>query len=222
MAEAVLSNRAVKILAAFVLVAGLVAAFVVVQGAQADHTPADKVVSTGAQLDDFNQPTGDHTLMEVGLRSSTPSDLMITVSLECTILTNLVTNTDNPNAKAEARILGWIEITDLSGSVFPTSDGKVTFCDRVYERRMTDNDGGGLDQEADYIRTKSAHAFTWIALNLGKGLHTVEFHVELEDSDTACVVSTGPAATTCSDAIVGNRTLVVEPTKLSSHTDSVG
>ena len=63
----------------------------------------------------------------------------------------------------------------------PTASGndtdKVTFCDREYSRTVTDQEGDVLpgmqiDEQDDYIRTKSAHGFNWVQMNLGSGVHT--------------------------------------------------
>ena len=51
--------------------------------------------------------------------------------------------------------------------------GKVVFCNRAYQRTVTDaeenegvggNEGGdGFDDEDDFIRTRTANAFNWMA-----------------------------------------------------------
>lgn len=193
------------------------------QGVFATHTPADKVVASGDNLTTIS--AGQNVpILTATLKTSKPTDLMLHVTLECTLLTELVTgdgpNTATDNAEASTNIDVWVEI---DGQVVPVmsmsqppqnppppgdkeADG-VTFCNRVYGRSVTDQEMDGLDRQSDYIRTKSAHGFNWLRLNMGAGPHTI---VVMADIDTA-VVQTATA-----EAIIGTRTLIVEPAKLAN------
>lgn len=95
--------------------------------------------------------------------------------------------------------------------------GEVTFCNRTYHRTVTDGESDGLDEEHDFIRTRNANAFNWVATDVGRvyddaanGNNIVEIKV-FADYDTNEV---GDAV---ADAFVGSRTLVAEPTNLSVH-----
>jgi hypothetical protein len=186
-------------------------------------TPANKAVAAGSRLQVIgaNQTA---TLLTATFKTSKPEDLLITASLECTILTQLTTNNDNPTAAARSGVRAWIT---LDGKVVPITDTSappqdpgasgngdsavdgVNFCDREYMRTVTDGEdpADGIDQTSDYIKTKSAHAFSWVRLNAGSGIHTLALVAQFDDSQT----SSGNA-----EAYVGNRTLVIEPTKLAN------
>jgi hypothetical protein len=107
----------------------------------------------------------------------------------------------------------------------PNSGDKVidaaTFCNRTYARSVTDteNDDDGIDQQSDYIDTKSANAFNWVLLNAGSGIHYVRLMADLSASNAqgTCDRATDPVTPeTCSEAYVGNRTLIIEPTKMAN------
>lgn len=186
--------------------------------------PADKAVAAGSTraVLGANQVA---PLLSATFRTSKPTDLIMSVSLECSILTALVTSNDDNAATAAAGLRAWLEIDGkvvpiedistppqdpaASGNGDPLTDS-VTFCDREYARTVTDEEEpeDGIDREDDYIRTKSSHAFTWVRLNAGSGVHTVTLMGQFRNA------TTGQAA---AEAIVGNRTLVIEPTKLANN-----
>lgn len=226
----------------------VVAAYMTInQQAPATHTPADKVVAAGDNITPIDSGK-EVQLLQAILRASKPSDLMIHVSYECSILTKLNTATSGVAANADGTIRSWVEIDDdgLSGEtpekgapprVVPInsvsnppqsgsnpnsgnkgSDG-VTFCNRVYERRVTDteNDNDGIDRETDFIERKTANAFNWLLLNAGNGVHFVRVMADLTFSPTSgtCAANTSTAET-CAKGFVGHRTLIVEPSKLAN------
>ena len=81
---------------------------------------------------------------------------------------------------------------------------------REYSRTVEDQENplDGIDQEDDYIRTKSAHSFSWVRLNAGSGMHTLVIKADLEASGTGASTA---------EAVIGNRTLVIEPTKMANN-----
>lgn len=182
-------------------------------------SPANKVVGSGSTIEVIE--TGAKApILTANAKTSKPTDMIFTVSLECTILTRLLTNEENPTATAQATVLAWVEV---DGDIVPinsvssppqdepapgTEEDKVTFCDRTYSRTVTDQEDpqDGMDQTADYINTKSSHAFTWIRQNMGSGDHEIIVWATLTESATS-----GEA-----DAIIGNRVLVAEPTKMAN------
>jgi hypothetical protein len=189
-------------------------------------TPANKAVAAGSTLAivGANQT---QTLLTATFKTSKPEDLLLTVSAECSILTQLVTNNNNPSADAQAGVHMWLT---LDGKVIPVQDASappqdpsqqaagdpakdgVTFCDREYQRTVTNGETApdGIDTQSDYIRTKSAHAFSWVRLNAGSGDHTIALVAQFNDSTSG---DPGNVA----QAIIGNRTLVIEPTKLANN-----
>lgn len=191
-------------------------------------TPANKAVAAGSHrvVVPANTP---QKIMSATFRTSKPEDLLLTVSLECTILQSLTTDNNNLSGTDKAHLTIWIQ--DENGKVVPITDTSappqdpaangngsvaddgVTFCDRAYSRTVSDDESNvppdGVDTISDYINTKSSHAFTWVRLNAGSGIHTYTVYADLTAS------ATGSAANS-SDAEIGNRTLVIEPTKLAN------
>lgn len=182
--------------------------------AQATHQPADKMAVAGSSLEIISTPLLEGArvttteILSGKLKTSSPTDLIISLSMECALWTD-VTTIGNDDSESMARVKAWVEIDGVPVRV--SSDdtnepGKVVFCDRVYRRSTMDFD----DEDAridTYLRTRSAHDFQWIRLNLGSGLHTISVKAELETA----VTGTGMA-----QAAIGKRTLVVEPTKLAN------
>ena len=190
------------------------------QGVLATHQPADKVVANGSKVEEFG-PGTDVPILSATLRSTKVTDLILSVSLECSIFTKLTTG---PNAVdgvdqalAQAQILVWVEI---DGEIVPINSAggasrpgdetdKVTFCDREYQRKVTDNEDplDGQDTEEDYLATKAANAFNWLRLNVGNGVHQIVVKARLTERTEGAAEA---------QAVIGNRTLVVEPAKLAN------
>lgn len=57
------------------------------------------------------------------------------------------------------------------------------------------------------MSTRQANAFNWLALNIGSGVHTLDVKAELTQEATDRAVA---------EAVIGNRTVIVEPTKLAN------
>lgn len=188
--------------------------------------PADKAVAAGSKRIVVG-PQGAATLLTATFKTSKPSDLLMQVALECSLFTKLLTNNTDSSATAGAKVRAWLEIdgdiVPIVSSSTPPQDGstppsggetdKVTFCDREYSRTVTDaeNPLDGVDSEEDYIRTKSSHAFNWVRLNAGSGVHTVALKAD--------ITTTTDGANATAEAEVGNRTLIIEPTKMANNAD---
>lgn len=190
-------------------------------------TPANKAVAAGSHVVKF-AAGGTQELMSATFKTSKPEDLLLSVSAECSILTDVVIP-GSPDAGAEqsSEARGAVRIwVELDGKIVPIQDvstppqdpaangngseaDKVTFCDRLHRRTVTDteNEQDGIDRQRDYIDTKSANAFNWVRLNAGAGDHVVKVWA---DFVTAFVGESN------ADAYVGNRSLVIEPTKLAN------
>ena len=212
-----------RALTALALTAAVPAAFFGSQAvAGSGGTPADKVVAAGSKRVVVG-PGQNVTLMTATMKTSKPTDVMIHTALECSILTALVTNNDNPSSSATNTVRVWVEVDNRivsitqqsqppqNGTIPPAGNDsdKVTFCNRTYSRTMTDDEDplDGIDQEDDYIATKSSHGFNWVQMNLGSGIHTIAVKAEFEQG------TTGGGRT---EAEIGNRTLIVEPTKMAN------
>lgn len=209
--------------------AGLAGGYFVTQTlAAGGGMPANKAVAAGGKVKTITQD-GVEELMSATFKTSKPEDLLISVSAECSILTDVVIPgsttggaTQTANARGAVRI--WVT---LDGKIVPIQDvsappqdpasngngddtDKVTFCDRLHERTVTDREDpeDGIDGSRDYLDTKSANAFNWVRLNAGSGSHVLKVFGEF----TTTAVGTGSNA----KAYVGNRSLVIEPTKLAN------
>lgn len=206
------STKLFAALAVALLVAVAVPVFM--QDARATHQPADKMAVSGSALEVITVPllagasTTTTQLLTGTIKTSSPTDLVLSVNLECALWTD-ITTVGNDDSESIARVKVWVEI---DGKPVPVSSddtaekGKVVFCDRAYRRTTTDFD----DEDAridSYLRTRSAHSFDWISMNLGSGVHTISVKGEL----TTSVTGTGMA-----QAAIGKRTLIVEPTKLAN------
>ena len=201
------------------------AAFYGAQAVAGSGIPADKVVAAGAYREVVAANAPAEPILSATMRTSKPTDIMIHTTLECSIFTQLLTNNTDNSATAGARARVWItvdgKIVSIQQASTPPQNGtipasgndidKVTFCDREYKRTVTDGEGDlpptAIDQQDDYIRTKSAHGFNWVQMNLGSGIHKIQVWAEL---------TTETAGQATAELEIGNRTLAVEPTKMAN------
>ena len=182
--------------------------------AQATHKPADKVVASGSTTE-VTEPGAEQTILSGILRSSTTSDLMLSVTAECSIATDVKT-VGNDDQSAEGVVEVWVEIDGEAVGVQnigtstttaePADDGKVVFCNRAYRRKTSLFEDEDATIET-FEKTKQANGFNWVALNVGNGIHTVEVKANLTETQTNEATA---------DAAIGSRTLVIEPTKLAN------
>lgn len=202
--------------------------------AEANHQPADKVVAAGSKVaivpGPFTAGPGGTELLSTTFRSSSPSDLMIHLAMECSILTNLKNQGGSDSGRtttseAEGSIRAWLEldgkivpINDVSSNPQPQHEAigddtdKVTMCENERKQTLTDAEDGmdGHDTLETYHRTKRANAFNWISLNVGNGIHTLKVMSDLR-------IRTEGGEGNFAEGLVGNRFLIVEPTKMSNH-----
>ena len=208
---------------AFMVVLALALVFTYMSStAKAEGEAANKLAAGGSETEVIGDGDTVPVLTE-RMKVSSPRDLILQLTSECSILTALTTNNDEPSAEATSTIKMYITI---DGHVVPVSaddadNGRAVFCNRDYKRTVTDQeDDDGMDQESDYIRTRTANAFNWVALNSGEaydepenGNNILDIVVYAEfDSANDCANPLDPTGETCTQAIVGNRTLVVENT----------
>jgi hypothetical protein len=201
---------------------GAAAVTVPVALANANGTPADKAVAAASKVETIRNG-GVVELMSATFRSSKPSDLLLSVSAECSILTDVVIPGGGTTFTEEARgtVKVWLEmdghIVPITSSSTPPQDpaaqepgdetDKVTFCDRLHRRTVTDREDDNTDYSRDWLETKSANAFNWVRLNAGSGLHTIVVKAEM---------TTNATGDSMAEAYVGNRTLIIEPTKMAN------
>jgi hypothetical protein len=211
----VLKKRGLLLGSGLVTVALCAALLVVVTGAFAGAgSPADKVVAGGDKTVVMAPQTGA-TLLTATMSTSKPTDLILSVTSECSILTT-VDNVGSSTATAFGQVRIWVEV---DGQIVPVQSisnppqatpaggddtDKAVFCERTHT--VTFMPTTQTDTISQYQATKSANAFNWLRQNVGAGSHTITVKADLASSAT-----NGTA-----EAIVGNRTLVVEPTKMAN------
>lgn len=180
---------------------------VILAGSQAvfaTHEPANKVSAAGS-TGVVVAPGTAVTILEDRVKTSKPTDLILGVTAECVITTELTTvGNDNEFAMGLVRI--WVEI---DGRPVPVSQddtddpGKVNFCDRAEERETT-----LFDDEDATIRTLQrdgqSAGFNWMALDVGSAIHTITVKADL---------TTGASPDSSALAAIGKRTLIIEPVK---------
>lgn len=203
----------------------LVAGVLVAMPADANHLPADKPFAAASKVVRFS-PGTRVPLLSATVRNSKPTDVVLQVAMECSIITdNVILGSDQPGAQesalTEGTVRAWIEIdgqivpiiSSSTQSQTPPQPGddtdKVTFCNRVFNRTVHDTEDpeDGYDQSRDYIETKSANSFNWVRLNMGAGTHKITLYGDLSHFAT-----TGSAAS----AYVGNRSMIGLPGKFAN------
>lgn len=200
-------RRTVSLLAA---VATLVSVWAIANTVSAATSyPADKAGVVASDVDTAG-PGERMELLATHMRTSNPADLILGVTAECSLVTDVSTMGmhDDESASGTSRI--WVTIDgktvpvarDANGG--PEDDGKVTFCNRFYERSQDFVDPSSTIKT--YLRTRQAHAFNWVALNVGAGIHELKVLGEL--TTTATEGSN-------SEIAVGKRSLVIQPTHMA-------
>jgi hypothetical protein len=207
------------VLAGVMIIGGLFAT----QGAYADHEPANKVAAAGSETE-VMAPGETVAILQERVKMSGPTDLILQLSAECDILTDLTTggNGESDSAGAFGQVRTYITIDDKVVPVSTddvTDTGKVVLCNRAHNKTITDgeNDDDGTDEERDMTQTRQANAFNWLALDTGfvyddpaNGNNILDIVVWAEFTETT--MNRAEA-----QALVGHRTLVAEPTNASVH-----
>ncbi len=199
-----LSSRAVGLLVIGVLSLGFLVAA---------HEPANKMnVSASESEVEFVDAGQSEVVLEETLRVSKTADLLLGVTAECSILSDLATEgNDTASTNGQLKLYVTIDEVHVPVSDADEDDGRVVFCDRTYQRTTSMFDDE--DEEAtieDFLGTRTANAFDWVALDAGwldadgDGLLSVAVHAEYDENNDGEADSEG---------VIGNRTLVIQPTK---------
>lgn len=217
-------------LVALLLAATLFVAYSIGNTAQATHMPADKIAASANSVQTITQD-GTEVLLSETMKVASPTDLIISFTAECSILTNIATRGDGVS---EARGNVDVQVT-IDGQPVPVRDstagtpqgddaGSVTLCNRLHRQTTTNfNDDSTDDEIEQYQETKQANGFNWISINPAR--------YDADSDNILEIVVTGTFSTTeqldpdaagvaLAQAFVGNRTLVIEPVKLSVHEDT--
>jgi hypothetical protein len=197
--------RYAGIFSAIVIAGGLLIGSIAPAGA--NHEPANKVSASGSTTEVFGVPNGStvELLMSETVKTSKPTDLILGVTAECAITTDVTTvGTDTQGAEGLVRV--WITIDGKAVPVSSTDKdaGRVVFCNQLHERTTQLGSDDDSDSVRTFLRTRNANGFNWMALNVGSATHKIEVWAELVTDATA---------RSSALAVVGNRTLIVEPVK---------
>src|SRR4051794_40690281 len=199
----------------FVVAIALVSVIAVVAIGASGGTPANKVTAAGDKAVVMTPQGPGVTLLTATMATSKPTDLILSVTLECSILTTVTNSGMTSTANAQGQVRVWVEVDDQIVPVQsissppqntpPAGDDsdKAVFCERVHQVDFTNNANDTLTQ---YQKTKNANAFNWLRQNVGAGNHTITVKADLSSS----------AMNGTASAVVGNRTLVIDPTKMAN------
>lgn len=200
---------------AIVAVAGLVVAWspgenVLAAPEDGAPHPANKIAVAGSSLAEMQATPGKRvvTLFSESLKTSSPTDLILSVDAECSIITNIFVMNDQ-TSEAIGTVKVWVEVDGKTVAVSPddaVETGRVVFCNRAFKAAIFDLEDDDARFEY-YLSTRSTHGFSWITMDVGNGVHSIAVKAELETS----VTGQGEAA-----AAVLKRTLVVDPVKLAN------
>lgn len=145
------------------------------------------------------------TLASGVMKTSTNTDLIIQATAEVSLHTDIKTK-GNDESTATAGVTCWVEIDGNPVSWGVDDDGRVVFNNREFGLKVSDF----VEEEPMlelFLRTRSAHGFNWYAPDVGAGEHTIELKGQIE----SYVDGQGDAK-----ALVGPRTLIVEPVNMSN------
>ncbi|MDX6224685.1 MAG: hypothetical protein QOJ92_308 [Frankiales bacterium] len=188
---------------------GAVAAAVVVSwaapGTAADNYPADKMTVSGSSMESTG-PNTEKVILSATMRTSTTEDLVLNVTAECDIQTSLANaGASDSSAFGQAKI--YITVDNVVVKVSPDDpDGRVVFCNRAHQASSTFTNPA--DSYNSFLQTRQANAFNWVALNVGNGIHKINVIARYDTS------TSGDAT---AKAVIGKRSLVVEPTKAARN-----
>lgn len=204
---------------AFALVAGYFA-----QGSLATTTSANaanKVAASGSEATDVPFGTATPILSET-IKINNPTDAIISVSLECSITTQVTSSADNKTSQAfgQIKIFVTIDGAHVPVSQDDTDAGRVVFCNRTQEQQWNNSAGSTDGDQNDTLRqklvTRDANAFNWLALNVGQNYQPADgsnvHKVEVWAEWTGGMTGAGNVA----DATIGNRTLILDPVKAAN------
>lgn len=209
------------VLATLFLTSALLVTYVAPQ-ADASHEPANKVAVAGSTAEVLGVNDAAEVILSEQLRVASPTDLGLLVQLECSLVTDVKTVGDDDQF-AEAKFDVWVTIDGVEVPVAQDGEGEVTFCNRRYQRAVSGLNNGTLDDDSDddltietFLDTKSTHGFNWIALNSGNeydadgdNVLTVEVWARYTEAESN--------ADQNAEAVIGNRTLIIEPNNYSVH-----
>ena len=213
------SRQAPTMLVGLLLVGALFAG----QSAFADHEPANKVAAAGSETE-VVAPGQTVAVLQERVKVSSGADLILSATAECDILTDLTTggNGAEDSAGAFGQVRMFITIDDTVVPVSSddvTETGKVVFCNRAHNKSIQDGETpeDGTDEERDMTQTRQANGFNWLALDTGFGYDDPANGNNILDIVLWAEFTEETTNRAEAQALVGHRTLIVEPTNASIH-----
>jgi hypothetical protein len=180
-------------------------------------TPADKVTVAGSSVSVMN-PNTTVTVLQATMKTSAPEDLILQLTAECSIVTSVTATSNGATATGSGEVDMQVKIDGIPVAVvtmpsqqnaqkpgIPQDDGRVVFCNRVFSMTIT-TVGSSTDTITTYEKTKATNAFNWAAFNVGQSAnHVITVEATFSTSDSS------------QQAVIGNRTLIVQPTSLAQN-----
>lgn len=216
--------RTISTIVAAMLAAAIAFTAYTAQSSEAHHEPANKVAVAGSTIEVIGEEEGPVSIMQETMRVASPTDLGLLVQLECSLVTDVKTVGDDDQS-AEAQFDVWVTVdgTPVPVATGDENEGRVTFCNRRYQRivsglnNATDTDDSDDDLTIEtFLSTKSTHGFNWIALNTGRDGYDKNndniLDIQVWADYTETETENGNA-----EAVIGNRTLIVQPDNYSVH-----
>lgn len=180
------------------------------------NEPANKTSAMIARGDILFAAPGEPVLIaEERVKTSKPTDLLLSVTAESSILTKVATigsETQETDGTLEVFIV-------IDGQVLqppapaPVGNGNpphgdtaaVVFANQAHGRTTELGQDDETDRVETYLRTKHASGFNWMAFNVGSGTHHIQVFARYTEAESS------PQAT--SEGVIGNRSLIVQPVK---------
>ena len=163
-------------------------------------------VAAGTSEEVLVQGDAPVKILEGWAKTSTVSDLMVGVSLECALWTGTTNTAQKGGGKTTSKSRAAVNVTVVVGGV-PATPGQVVYCDREQEVNLEFSSLDVVLTDAItlelFLKTKNANHFNFYTRNPGSGTH----HVEVWASG---VIDEATAAVGATRAAIGKRTMVVE------------
>ena len=204
--------------------------------------PANKTTFGSSQVGVLAANTDWYTITATTIKTSSPSDLIVQHNQECTIHTGLNLDQDIEKATSAVREDIRLKVTRADGTTEYVSavpgtddDGIITMCGRAYDLDGEPDNAEVCEGDEVYfdsfIRTKAAHGWDWIVLDLGSGTHLVEVQAKLVSELDAIGDGKGKKGKTtngCDSLVevcpvdtileIGKRNLIITEEKLATGT----
>lgn len=164
----------------------------------------------------FTAPGQPVKILEEWVKTSKPTDILLSVTAESSIITDVTTvGNDDQTAKGQLEVYIHVDGQLVTPPAMPAppgpgnppqgDTGPVVFANRMYQRQTTLFD----DTDATirtFMDTRHAAGFNWMYLNAGSGLHHIEVFAQYTEFESDAVKGRA-------EGVIGNRSLIVQPVK---------